>query len=82
LEFCTIFCELNQLKNDLKLLHSHETKIGPLLQCQLSGLPRATGRPGHGLAARVLRARRARFDVVTMRSPRAGRGVTQVDRFN
>jgi hypothetical protein len=71
LEVCTIFCELNELKNDLKSSHSAVPKISPRLQCQLGGLPCVAGwamawRPGTASeAVRVLCARRARCGVVT-----------------
>jgi hypothetical protein len=50
----TIFCELKQLKKDLKSPHSVRPKVGPWLQCTARrpathGLPK--GRLGHGLTA-------------------------------
>jgi hypothetical protein len=79
LEICTIFWELNQLKNGLKLAAQCRAEIGPWLQCKarrpaMRGWSK--GRLGLGLAAHVatpLRARRARWRVVTARIPRAGR---------
>jgi hypothetical protein len=74
LEVCTIFWELNQLKNDLKIAAQCWAVIGRL-QCLLGGLPRAADRKaGWATAWRpTCFARRARCDMVTARSPRVGR---------
>jgi hypothetical protein len=55
LEICSIFCELKQLKNDLKSQNSVGPKIGLRLQCTArwpATCARSEGWLGHSLAAR------------------------------
>jgi hypothetical protein len=80
LEVCTIFCELNQLKNVLKSPHSTGPKSArgysaSSAACYTWSARWATAwRPGPAAeAARELRARRPRCGVVTTRSPGVGR---------